>query len=55
MKREDRVSYLMLFCALLLVRNSKATLQESMRIVPLVGSAKDLAGALAARTVPATA
>jgi len=55
MKREDRVSYVMLFCALLLVRNSKATLEESMRIVPLVGSAKDLASELAARAVPATA
>ena len=49
MKQEDRVSYVMLFCALLLVRNSKATLQESMQIVPLVGSAKDLACELAAR------
>ena len=55
MKREERVSYVMLFCALLLVRNSKATLEESMRIVPLVGSAKHLAGELAARAVPATA
>ena len=55
MKREDRVSYVMLFCALLLVRNSKATLQESMRIVPLVGSAKDLAGELAIWAASATA
>ena len=55
MKREDRVSYVMLFCALLLVRNSKATLEESMRIVPLVGSARDLASELATRAVPATA
>ena len=55
MNREDRVSYLMLFCALLLVRNSKATLQESMQIVPLEGSAKALAGELATRTVSVTA
>ena len=46
MKSEDRVSYVMLFCALMLVRNSKATLEESMKIVPLVGSAKVLAGEL---------
>ena len=54
MKKEERESYMMLFCALLLVRNSKATLEESMRLVPLVGSAKNLAGELAARCTPAT-
>jgi hypothetical protein len=54
MKREDRVSYVMLFCALLLVRNSKATLEESLRLVPLEGNAKDLAGELSAGLRPAT-
>ena len=54
MKKEERESYMMLFCALLLVRNSKATLEESMRLVPLVGSAKNLAGELTARCSPAT-
>ena len=50
MKKEDRQSYMMLFCALLLVRNSKATLEECVKLVPLVGSAKNLAGELAARS-----
>jgi hypothetical protein len=50
MKKEDRQSYMMLFCALLLVRSSKATLEESMKLVPLVGSAKHLAGELASHT-----
>ena len=44
---ENRQSYMMLFCALLLVRNSKATLAESLKLVPLAGSARDLAGELA--------
>lgn len=55
MKREDRMSYVMLFCALMLVRNSKATLSESMQVVPLAGSAKELAGELAAMATPAGA
>jgi hypothetical protein len=46
MKTDDRVSYVMLFCALLLVKNAKATLAESMQVVPLEGSAKELAGEL---------
>jgi hypothetical protein len=52
MKNEERQSYMMLFCALLLVRNSKATLEESVKLVPLVGSAKNLAGELASRKGP---
>ena len=55
MKKEDRSSYMMLFCALLLVRNSKATLEESVRMVPLTGNAKHLAGELAPRTAETTA
>ena len=43
MKREERVSYVMLFCALMLVRNYKTTLEESVGIVPLVGGAEHLA------------
>ena len=50
MKKEDRQSYFMLFCALLLVRNSKASLEQSMNLVPLTGSAKHLAGELASHT-----
>ena len=55
MRREERVSYMMLFCALILVRNSKATLEQSMQIVPLVGRARHLAGELVDRMpVPTT-
>jgi len=50
MKKEERQSYVMLFCALLLVKNSKATMEQSMRLVPLTGSAKHLAGELASRS-----
>ena len=40
---------MMLFCALLLVKNSKATLEQSLNIVPLAGRAKFLAGELTNR------
>ena len=50
MRSEERESYVMMFCALLLVRNSKATLEESMKLVPLTGSAKHLAGELVAHS-----
>ena len=50
MKKNERESYMMLFCALLLVKNAKATLEESVKIVPLTGSAKSLAGELARRS-----
>ena len=46
MKREERDSYLLLFCALLLVRNSRATLKETVQAVPLQGKARSLAGEL---------
>ena len=46
MKREERVSHIMLFCTLLLVKKEKVTLEESVAIVPLVGRAKHLAGEL---------
>ncbi|MBI1956265.1 MAG: hypothetical protein HYS38_07705 [Acidobacteria bacterium] len=51
MQTEDRVSYVMLFCALLLVRDGKATMEQSMAVVPLLGGAKNLAGELARRAV----
>jgi hypothetical protein len=44
MPQDERVSYVMLFCALMLVRNTRATVQQSMEIVPLNGGAKRLAG-----------
>ena len=42
----ESTSHLMLFCALLLVRNSSATLQQSMMLVPSFGSDRTLAGKL---------
>ncbi len=45
--KEEQVSYMMLFCALLMVKNSRATLEQSLKVVPLVGRAKSLAGELA--------
>ena len=44
MRHEDRVSYVMLFCALLLVKNSRASLEQSLALVPLSGGAKHLVG-----------
>jgi len=44
MRPEDRVSYVMLFCALMLVRNSRASLEQSVALVPLSGGAKHLVG-----------
>lgn len=38
-----KVSYLMLFCALMLMRNAKASLEESLIVLPLAGGAKNLA------------
>lgn len=43
MPRNEKVSYVMLFCALLLVRNSKATLEQSVTAVPLFVNAERLA------------
>jgi hypothetical protein len=34
----------MLFCALMLVRNSRASLEQSVALVPLSGGAKHLVG-----------
>ena len=48
MKPEEKISFLMFFCALLLVRNAKATVGESLAIVPLVGNAERLAEELVA-------
>ena len=43
----ERVSYMMLFCALMLVRGSRATLEQAVGIVPLVGNVRRLAAVLA--------
>ena len=39
----EKTSYMMLFCVLMLVKNSKATLEQSVQIAPLAGNAKSLA------------
>jgi hypothetical protein len=36
-------SYMMLFCALMLVNSSKATVDQAVKLVPLAGNAKLLA------------
>lgn len=46
MGTDEQVSYIMLFCALMLVKNSRATLEQSLAIVPLAGTAKSLTGEL---------
>lgn len=40
------ISYVVLFCALIMVKNSKATVDEAMMLVPLAGGAKFLAQSL---------
>ena len=42
-RERDAINYVMLFCALLLVKNSKATVNQAMTLVPLAGSARFLA------------
>jgi len=46
MERNERTSFLILFCALILVKNDAATLDESMSMVPLFGRASLLTGEL---------
>ena len=46
MGSDEQFSYIMLFCALLLVKNSKATMEQSLSIVPFAGPAKSLFGEL---------
>jgi len=45
-RKKDEVSYLMLFCALLMARNPRATLEQSMQVVPLSRKVRRLAGEL---------
>jgi hypothetical protein len=40
---EYSFSYMMLFCALMLVNNSNATVEQAVGLVPLAGNAKLLA------------
>ena len=48
--KEETISFVMLFCALILVKKDKATMEESVTLVPLFGGAKLLAGELLPQT-----
>ena len=48
MRPEEKISFLMLFCTLLVARNAKATLTEFLVVIPLAGKAERLAGELVA-------
>ena len=48
MEKNERVSCLILFCALILVKNGAAAMDESIAVVPLFRGAKLLAGELCA-------
>ena len=41
--QHERASHLMMFCALLMVKNSSATMQQSMQLVPVFGNNRHLA------------
>ena len=43
---DDRYSYLMMFCALMMVRNARASIHSAMDVVPLSPRVSDLAGKL---------
>ena len=47
MNQEEKVSYLMLFCGLILVKHSPAMLEKLLVSIPLMGGAKSLAAELA--------
>ena len=47
MKNREKDSFLMLFCALMLVRNSRMDLQDLVWIYPFTGEAEFLAQRLA--------
>ena len=44
--KKEKTSYMTLFCALMMVKQSKATLEQAIGVVPLTGNAKFLAGEL---------
>ena len=46
MNREEKISYLILFCALMLTKHSRATLEELVVSLPLIGRGQELASAL---------
>jgi hypothetical protein len=50
--QDDRYSYLMMFCALMMVRNARASMQSALDLVPLSPRVSDLAGKLAQGHLP---
>ncbi|MBI4464136.1 MAG: hypothetical protein HY647_05475 [Acidobacteria bacterium] len=42
MQQKEKFSYAMLFCGLILVRNSKATMEQLLEALPLFGNAEFL-------------
>ena len=48
-KEGDATSYVMLFCVLILVKNSKATMKQAVMLLPPVGNANFLAQELLAQ------
>ena len=46
---EETLSFLMLFCALILVKMDRASLEETITVVPLAGGAKLLASELVSK------
>ena len=46
--REERLAFLLMFCGMILVKREKATLAETMSILPLYGGARVLAGEMGA-------
>ncbi|OFV94279.1 MAG: hypothetical protein A3F68_08755 [Acidobacteria bacterium RIFCSPLOWO2_12_FULL_54_10] len=51
MTKEERLSYMILFCGLLLVKQSKAAIHELSVLLPARGKAMSLAARLAAEVV----
>ena len=45
--KEGKTSHMTLFCALMMVKNAKVTLEQAIRVVPLTGNAQVLAEQLA--------
>ena len=46
---QEKVTYMMLFCALVLVKKDRATLEESLILLPLADPAKALAEHITSR------
>jgi hypothetical protein len=48
--RPESLSYMMVFCALLLAKNRGVSLADSLKVVPLTGGAEQLARSLASKS-----